>query len=457
MKFIFPFILLIIIACPSLADTGGKGDHQWWIKAYGRVTARENPAVKRATRVFNRTWRAAQPVKIPKPRLIILPLSAEKWLDSWAISIADGSIIMVESLLPLVFEVGENSEKYGDSRLAFVLSHELAHLVHKDHEKLGVPMLFQALSGEEEVRTARTIEVKADYKGMFIMTMAGYNPRNILKTDSVFFNEYARKVRKKIRSIGSTADRNHHPESEIRADDLRDRLKPFADRLKIFYKGIEAYHALNLEKAEELFLQFLEVYPGRETLNNLGLTLYQKSRHAISGCKGIQYKLIPATELVSKTDAELLVPEETHVSVEVHIHPICQPERFQEAIVRAEKYLLMARKKAADFRPALVNLTALQITKRNYEAAESEAESLLARDSFNPHAMNNRALALFLMDSKQNRQQSVELLRQVPDSSGVFELATRNLEMITQVKSGSMGTSFPKDSGISPDILESID
>ncbi len=453
------FVILVGIFAILLQNTQAqeKGSGDWWIENYGEVTRDQLPEIKRAEEIFDKIWLSSQPASIKKPRLLFLKESAGKWLDSWAISIADGSIIIVESLLPLAFNIDSADHQSGDSRLAFVLSHELAHLLHKDHKSLGVPLLFQVLSSKEEMETARKIELSADYKGIFIMTMAGYNPRDVLRADSTFFGEYAQKVRKKIRSIGNRKQKKRHPESNIRAEELRIRLKRFADQLQHFYLGVEAYQKQNLDMAEQHFHKFLKIYPGRETLNNLGLTLYQKARIYVSGCKGIHYKLIPATRLVTRTDAELLVPEETRISVDVKKQLPCQPDLFKKIISRADEYLEMARVKDRTFRPALINLTALQITRQEYKTAELEADNLLSGESSDPYAVNNRALALYLQNSELNREKSMRLLKRVPESSAIYKLAGRNLRMISGVENKSMMTPLVGDHGIDHDILKSIE
>jgi tetratricopeptide (TPR) repeat protein len=456
MKISLLTFLIALMTCLPFVYAQDKGNRQWWVNSYGEVTREHMLEIDRATAIFDHIWNSAQPTTIKKPRLLFLPESAEKWIDSWAISIADGSIIMVESLLPLAFDVGSRQRKFGDSRLAFVLSHELAHLIHKDHETLGVPLLFQALTSETDLQEARQIEISADYKGLFIMTMAGYNPRNVLQTDSTFFNEYALKVRKKIRSIGNNKKSNRHPESAVRAEELRVKLMAFADHLQLFYKGVDAYQNQKLDKAEQAFRDFMKVYPGRETLNNLGLTLYQKARTYISGCSGIHYKLIPATQLVTRTDADLLVPEQTRISVEIKKQPSCRPDLFQKMINKAGKMLQLAREKDQTYKPVLVNLTALQITRRKYRDANHASGNLLAQ-SADPHALNNKALALYLLNAKQNQKESVQLLKNVSNKSPVYKLASRNLRLISGGKLGLTVTPLNVGSEIDHEILESIE
>jgi tetratricopeptide (TPR) repeat protein len=456
MKRYFLLTILLTMISPSPSRASYKGDHHWWLKSYGTITEQQNPHIARAIAIFDETWRAAQPVTIAKPRLIVLPSSSEKWLDSWALSIADGSIIVVESLLSLAFDVEEPNKAYGDSRLAFVLAHEMAHLIHGDHGKLGVPLLFQALSGEKELQAAKDAETAADYKGLFTMTMAGYNPQNVLGRRSVFFNEYAHKVRKKIRSIGTGNNPSRHPEAGIRAEELRLRLKSFADKLPLFYQGVEAYRALEFDKAENRFSDFLQVYPGREVYNNLGLTLYQQSRYYISGCQGLNYKLLPATELAESTTAELLVHEEIGISVDIKKRPFCLPNKFRMKAAQAGEHLGNARQKDSDYIPALVNLTALHITEQDFKTAEIEAERILTANIKNPHAINNKALVLYLLDSDRNKMQVVQLLKQVPDSSPVFALASQNLELINGEKPDPMVAPVPNNDAMMPEIIDKI-
>ncbi|KJR42016.1 peptidase M48 Ste24p [Candidatus Magnetoovum chiemensis] len=104
-----------------------QDDVEWWASEYNVVEGKDNPLVKRAERVFERLTAAADEAGHKKSRLLVI----EQGLAPDAQSIKDGSVIITTKTLDVCYEKGV-SEDTGDSRLAFILGHELAHIANKD-------------------------------------------------------------------------------------------------------------------------------------------------------------------------------------------------------------------------------------------------------------------------------------------------------------------------------------
>jgi tetratricopeptide (TPR) repeat protein len=366
---------LLILACwlgaAPAVGSGHKGDHRWWLAHYGQVTAAENPAIKRAMRVFDRVWSAAQPVDITRPRLLFLPSSSEKWLDSWALALADGSILIVESLLPLVYDNDHPLDTLGDTRMAFILSHELAHLIRHDHERIGDPQFFGA--GSDPTEHVRQVEMDADYHGLFLLTMAGYQPQRVLNRQTPFFEHYAARVAEQIATVGRDPSSARQPERRERVDGLFTRLHRFAGELVHFRNGVDAYTVGDYSAAEKHFRSFLDTYPGREVFNNLGLSLYQQARTHLSACGEPRYQLSPTTVLVKDTDARRLVPK-TIGRIEIRADTRCRPNLARPLLTESRRYLETAAAKDPTFQPARINLEALSLIEKPIKETAGGAE-----------------------------------------------------------------------------------
>jgi predicted Zn-dependent protease len=409
-----------------------KADGDWWRRVYGEVPTSDNQSVLKAEMIFFKLWQAAQPAAIQHPRLIVISRKAEKWLDSWALTLADGSIVLVESVLDLAFDNSINNSQNSSSRLAFIIAHELAHLVQKDHQRFGTPLLFQTFSSNQEISKAYQAEIEADRYGIFLMTMAGYDPKNVLKPDQKsFFDEYESKVRQKIRSVGEFNDRKQHPRVKHRVLSLRKRLVNFNEELNHFLSGVDLYRQGDFKKAEEQFESFSKVFSSREVVNNLGLSRYQQAVVKTMGCKQPRFKLLPATWLEIKTLGEKLKLLNITELISEEQAQTCNPdEEFLRLIESARSEFELAFKKDSSFWPARLNLSACMIIKGNYQPAIKQVDSILKLDKENEFAVHNKTVALYLSDTAKYKEEAVKLMRRLSNDSKVYELALQNLAYI---------------------------
>ena len=140
------FVISLSSVCHS-ADTP-KAYKNWWIREYTEVDSKNEPLVARAKKVFSRVYAAADKKGNRLPELIVVNQKG----DPWAISIKDGSIIVSRGAIELCYR-GVSNDK-GDSRVAFVLGHELAHQSKDDFWHAAA---FDALSQSVERKAAEKL------------------------------------------------------------------------------------------------------------------------------------------------------------------------------------------------------------------------------------------------------------------------------------------------------------
>lgn len=406
MKTAIALLLSLCLASALLAQTDAKARSQWWIKNHRQAEAWRNPGIAVARSVLRKLWQASLPNGIRQPRLIVLSRAAEKWSDSWAFALPDGSIVLVESLLDLVFEQGSAAETSDRATLAFILSHELAHLIHRDHARLGISLLFQPLPGQQEADSVREAEFDADRRGMLILTAAGYDPRAVFRHEGEnFLIEYERKVRKRIRIVGE-AQTGSHPVVSSRSSELRRRLAEFAGTVDRFRQGVDRYREGRFEEAAESFRNFLAVFPGREVHNNIAAASLNAAVWQTGGCSGIAYRLHPSFVLELETLAAKLVYERSRERA-------CRRgETYRRALQSAKRHLQLALRKDPHYWPAEINLSSLFLLEGDTAAASRLLEGLEVPEGAGEYLANNRLLADFLADPQQPRPTPLPSSRQ---------------------------------------------
>lgn len=127
LKRINPFILLFMIFLFGPLKTVAlssdeKGSRGYWLARYGEIRPESNPLSRRSHDVFRKLLKALDRRKGIDPELIIINYSG----SPLAQSLVDGTIILTKNALEFSYRDGDLDA--GDSRLAFVVGHELTHL-----------------------------------------------------------------------------------------------------------------------------------------------------------------------------------------------------------------------------------------------------------------------------------------------------------------------------------------
>jgi len=409
-----------------------KAEMEWWRETYGSVSSAENPKVTICRSVFRDLWNAVQPISIQRPSILVIPKNSEKWVDSWALATADGSIVLVESILDLTLGKSDPLETTAISQLAFILAHELAHIVNQHHQKAGFGVLFQKTSRDENSEKGQPVELDADEYGLFLMTKAGYDPNTILTDHGInFFVEYEKKVHEHIETVKPVNDHLKHPQIMGRAFELRARLVNFSKKLQHFNLGIKAYFRGNYKVAVQQFTIFSKYFASREVENNIGVSYLQQARKMVLGCDAEKYQTALAIKLDVNNRAEKLRRKEEEIRIGAKEILKCETgKRFQHLTNKAKIHLELSALKGPKYWLAFSNLSALWILKGDAQAAKFQATEALRNHPNNDFALVNLAMANYLDAPSKNKSFSIKLLKSVSEDSEVSLEKQLNLENI---------------------------
>jgi len=422
MKKIF-FVLFIIFLLTDTdtysSEMQDKLHHRsWWIEKYGVVGKGYDPLAARAEMIFQRVSMASDKTGKCIPRLLIIKGGGRPWVTS----IRDGSVILTHGALRVCYK-GVSKEN-GDSRLAFVLGHELAHLSKDEywHAFAFADLDDKEISKEledqlEEIRDIsrdksvademfKEKELQADSYGMISMASAGYDPGAIIDNDNInFFEDWIAQTKRNI-----TYEDSQHPDPKVRAEFLRLRLDDVVKLLDCFTFGVTLYQIGRYEDAILLFDTFREQFPGREVFSNLGLSYYQIAIKALSFCDAdLPYRFKLST---------FIDPETYAVKLRGFGESDCFKDKvFLRYIKRALEYLKLAVDKDHTYLPARINMSSALIMAGEYSRAISVTEEVLRIDRENAEALNNNAVALYLYGLSNNIEgasdNAIEIMRKV--------------------------------------------
>jgi len=253
-----------------------------------------------AHRIFQQLVRAGDRNRRVQPRLFIVG----NRFQPWAVALPGGQIVVSRRALELALAAPAPRE--AEARLAFVLGHELAHLLKDDYwhrevyqmlagapESQGLRRLL-AQTGEvgesddaQSQATVRAKEAQADDRGLLFAAVAGF-PVHTLLADPTrdrpdFFADWMRQTQTELDPL--------HPAPEQRAQLLKVRLLALSDQAGLFHAAVQAAHFGRHAWAEPLLRAFVRVFPSREVANNLGYVLLQQARGAMPPAVAYEYCL----------------------------------------------------------------------------------------------------------------------------------------------------------------------
>lgn len=398
-----PLCLLASLACSAscTADPSGalgfgpsepdpREELGWWLDRYREVPASQAYAAQ-SHRIFDRL----RPVfDFAGRRLVVIrPRPQDRRdLGPLAVALRDGNVVVSYAALELCYR--EADRTLGESRLAFVLAHELAHLDHEDHVKLTAAEAVHAF-GAEARRTGggsrrgstsgedrKALELTADRQGALGMVMAGFDPRVLFGQDQTFFAAWVDS------SVGRAAYASpDHPSPQERARWLREQLAETAERTVHFDRGVAAYDKGDYPMAVEELETFAQDFPSREVLSNLGLAYYQLAVRVLARCDG---QLVVRWRMPVALDRETLAKRARLRGERSHCYDDAD---YRKQIDRAIEALEDAAKQDAKYLPARLNLAAARLLDGQGAGAIMAAEEATRLAPGDPRALGTLAVA----------------------------------------------------------------
>lgn len=273
-------VLFWLTMLPVNTLAGSKEDYvQYYIKYYNGRADANNELVRRVSQVFEKVRLVADKRAHLPPKFV--PIKGfDSTDDPLAFALPDGSVVLFQKAIDIIYQ--DVSPELGDTRAAFVLGHELAHLAKDDfwhREFLSLAKNSPELTGMlTSYRDSNGIkkETEADDRGFIYAAMAGYPVDKLVVPGSLqpdFFVDWEEQTFRTARET--------HPSSTERADALRVRLQNLLNKLPYFQFGVRLAHFERCKDGVYFFQAFLKHFPAREVFNNLGLCELQLAQQAL--------------------------------------------------------------------------------------------------------------------------------------------------------------------------------
>ncbi len=273
----------LALAGPTFAADRPDRHGAFYIDAYGLIDPATEPLAARAHALFERVRAAAALPGRRTARLLVIPAAG----SPWALVLPDGHLVVTRGAIEVCYRGADPD--LGDTRLAFVLGHELAHLAKDDFRHDAI---HRALMGDSAARATadllerasdanperqeqrRLKEAEADDWGFVYAAVAGFPVQRLLDApageqrgtpaEPDFFRFW-------VEQTGAPAgDAGAHPTPADRAVLLRNRLVGILGALEFWHCGVRLLQADRLDDARLFLEAFQERFPSREVLANLG-------------------------------------------------------------------------------------------------------------------------------------------------------------------------------------------
>jgi|GEM_PF-1959413 len=444
---IFLTAVLVLLVC-SVASGEDMGKKEYWINKYGEV--KTGKLYQRAHNIYNNILSAADRRIGVEPALYIIRHEGAPWAQS----LADGSIILTNNALKFCYE-GRSPEN-GDSRLAFVIGHEIAHQFNGDFWQYK--FLNTNADGKDSLRAFQDIrelaknpdlllsrELQADQYGIIYATLAGYKSAEIIYADENFFLDWSKRSNPGINDSDSSG---MAALSERRLMAVRMRLKEVSDRIVLFKMGVMNFNIGQYEDAISLLSRYASYFPGREVYSNLGsIYLRQAYEQFLQSRTPESFPFALSFGIDTKTRAET-IPVARGYSEEKY-------REYKKLLTPAIENL----KKAVEYDPfyfeAKNNLGCAYIIDNRYYDAAAVLEDALKLSPENGEIRNNVAVVYIMLGLEMGSEAMIEKAETIlTDSREADNLAAINLNalnrMLQKNVDSALGAAPSKDE--QPDI-----
>lgn len=272
--------VLLAVQSPGAAAAPAQWD-QPDLARYGEILEPSvaHPEVGRAYQVFERVRAVAG-----QPRRIRLVVVRGQGNAPWAMARPDGIVVL--SLAGIAVALATADSVAQDARLAFILGHEMAHVVRRDGDNGGGEGLAPGPGGGDAaaLAVARQNEARADAEGFVYAAVAGFDVASLAGDgrQEDFFSQWMRQTR--------IPEGPTHPPAAARAEQLRQSLHTLAGRIPFYYAGIGLAQTGRCREARFFLEKINAVFPSREVLAGIGHCLFLEARQGF-GTQALPYWL----------------------------------------------------------------------------------------------------------------------------------------------------------------------
>lgn len=416
---------LLVLSLPALAQDPNRIDY--WRTHYQELTSNADARVERAQQIFAQLVQVAGTRHGVTPRLLVL--QDDPWGIALPIALPDGWIVLSKGVLSLCYQKAES----GDDRLAFVLGHELAHLMQDHFWHIKFFQALEATQGQGARATKRPDlpaealwhqEFQADTNGILYASMAGFSPQAVVSRDrQINFFEAWVNARDPSR-IGRRLASSTHPDAQQRADVLRVSLQRVVHQTAAFQAGLWWIYAGDYAQAVRAFEYFLEFFPAREVYHNLALSHHLLALQAYQLWKpntpALPFQLDLAVEPVTRA-SQIYVNAQTQRGAAARAAPDALFRRHLDAAIALYRQALTLD---AIYTPAALNLAHALIVR----GIQTQAQGLSA------DVVEAQAILLRLQQSGANEQLMPQLLNALGVVSFYAERLSEAERLFTRVR-----------------------
>jgi tetratricopeptide (TPR) repeat protein len=335
-------ILFIVLPINTFAILEPEDRAQYYIDQYGSADKKDE-RVQRVRQVFDRIKQVADKRAHRLPELKVIKQSRKKD-DPLAIALPDGSIILSQRAIEFFYY--NVSPEMGDTRAAFVLGHELAHLAKDDFwhrqffsltkESKELKEMLSRLKDSNRIKK----ESEADDRGFIYAAMAGYPVDKLVvkgPLQQAFWKYWEQQA---VRMVLDS-----HPSPTDRAEVLRLRLQDLLTQLPYFQFGVRLAHFNRCDDAVYFLKEFARAFPSHQVFNNLGLCELQQAQLEL-GDRAYSYWLPSVLDVSSELEDEWV-----SMSKGEELSTLAR-----NLLNRAKEYFEWASDKDASYLPARLNL-----------------------------------------------------------------------------------------------------
>ena len=270
---------LVCLGCATVAAAQSRAQEhlEYWRTRYQELRPTEDTRAAAAHTIFQRLVQVAGTRAGVVPRLLII--ARDPWDIMLPIALPDGSVVLSKRVLDICYQ----GPAQGEDRLAFVLGHEIAHLLNNDLWHISFFTRTPAMPPEVFPAHVVASELRADEQGILYAAMAGFHTQAVVTLDRHvnFFAEWGRA----LEHIGGVPVNQTRPTPQERAEALWDRLRQVVDRTAVFQVGLWFAYAGDYPRAIQAFEHFRTVFPSREVAHNLATSHHHLALHAYQAWK----------------------------------------------------------------------------------------------------------------------------------------------------------------------------
>ncbi|MGD8572662.1 MAG: tetratricopeptide repeat protein [Gammaproteobacteria bacterium] len=428
-------VVVLLIGCYSntgFALPNPQERIDYWQQNFTELTPGKDSRVAKARDIFDRVLKAAGNRYGVIPRLHVI--KENPFNVVLPISIPDGWIILSQQVLDMCYQ----NREQGDDRLAFVLSHEIAHLLDDDFWHMNFFSALSLLEKKRDVEQATVLELeniftntakveakelRADERGILFAAMAGYDPHAIVddsgEGENSFFHEWHRLL--DATQFDSNQNGNTHPTSMQRSTAILARLQQVGEQADLFRMGLILYQTGKFELAARAFGEFLRYFPSREVYHNLAVSHHQVAlKYFKQQVKFTRQRLLPYRLPVTADPY-------TRAAFGVSRGRLNDLEKFQQHIKQAIKHYELAIQQDGGYFLAYQNLASAYLINREPYKAIAVLQDVIQQQPNNTTILNALGVGFYLTG---NRKQATDYLHRAIRLNAAFDAPLYNLGRI---------------------------